>query len=154
MGITDKLPLLNSKSKIVKIVGYVLYAFVILMIIGAMTPSEDKATKTASDDSTEAISEDRPVEKEMSNSEKSDGWAVNIISDGAWSGSIGGDGNSHSVDGYGNKLIPIEGDPWVVTAVIQKQDEFGDLKVQLLKDGKVKEESETSSAYGVVSVTS
>ena len=41
MGITDKLPLLNSKSKIVKIVGYVLYAFVILIIIGAMAPSED-----------------------------------------------------------------------------------------------------------------
>ena len=39
MGITDKLPLLNSKSKIVKIIGYVLYAFVILMIIGAMAPA-------------------------------------------------------------------------------------------------------------------
>jgi len=39
MGISDKLPLLNSKSKIVKIIGYVLYAFVILMIIGAMVPA-------------------------------------------------------------------------------------------------------------------
>jgi hypothetical protein len=39
MGITDKLPLLNNKSKIVKMVGYVLYAFVILMIIGAMAPA-------------------------------------------------------------------------------------------------------------------
>lgn len=47
MGITDKLPLLNSKSKIVKIVGYVLYAFIILMIIGAMAPSEDKETTTS-----------------------------------------------------------------------------------------------------------
>ena len=46
MGITDKLPLLNSKSKIVKIIGYVLYAFVILFIIGAMAPapSDDKGT--------------------------------------------------------------------------------------------------------------
>jgi hypothetical protein len=49
MGLTDKLPLLNSKSKIVKIIGYVLYAFVILMIIGAMAPSEDNvATASAS----------------------------------------------------------------------------------------------------------
>ena len=47
MGITDKLPLLNSKSKIVKIVGYVLYAFIILMIIGAMAPSEDTGTTTS-----------------------------------------------------------------------------------------------------------
>ncbi len=47
MGITDKLPLLNSKSKIVKIVGYVLYAFIILMIIGAMAPSEDTGATTS-----------------------------------------------------------------------------------------------------------
>ena len=44
MGIINKLPLLNSQSKIVKIIGYILYAFVVLMIIGAMAPSEDKAT--------------------------------------------------------------------------------------------------------------
>lgn len=50
MGLTDKLPLLNSKSKIVKLVGIFVYAFVILMIIGAMAPSEDIDTKTASDD--------------------------------------------------------------------------------------------------------
>ncbi len=37
MGLTDKLPLLNSKSKVIKIIGYVVYAFVILMIIGAMS---------------------------------------------------------------------------------------------------------------------
>lgn len=47
MGITDKLPLLNSKNKIVKIVGYVLYAFVILMIVGAMLPSEDNGTTSS-----------------------------------------------------------------------------------------------------------
>ena len=57
MGITDKLPLLNSKSKIVKIIGYVLYAFVILMIIGAMAPapSDDRETsKTTEIESSQA----------------------------------------------------------------------------------------------------
>ena len=44
MGIINKLPLLNSQSKIVKVIGYILYAFVILMIIGAMAPSNDKKT--------------------------------------------------------------------------------------------------------------
>jgi len=61
MGITDKLPLLNSKSKIVKIVGYVLYAFVILIIIGAMAPSEDTETTAStvseSDDAESVASE-------------------------------------------------------------------------------------------------
>jgi hypothetical protein len=37
MVIIDKLPLPNSKSKIVKIFGYALYAFVILMVIGAIS---------------------------------------------------------------------------------------------------------------------
>jgi len=154
MGITDKLPLLNSKNKIVKIVGYVLYAFVILMIIGAMAPSEDKTTKAASEDTTTRAASVESVEKETSDSDSSSGWAVNIISNGAWSGSVGGDGNSYSIDGRRNKRIPIEGDPWIVSAVIQKQGESGTLKVQILKDGEIKKESETSAAYGVVSITS
>ncbi len=41
MGLIDKLPLLNSKNKLVKIFGYFIYAFVILGIIGNMSPSED-----------------------------------------------------------------------------------------------------------------
>lgn len=67
---------------------------------------------------------------------------------------MGGGSDTYSIDGRRNKLIPIEGDPWIVTAVIQKQSESGKLKVQILKDGEVKKESETSAAYGVVSISS
>lgn len=49
MGLTDKLPLLNSKSKIVKIVGYFLYAFVILIVIAVMVPSEDNRASSIDD---------------------------------------------------------------------------------------------------------
>lgn len=49
MGITDKLPLLNSKSKSVRIVGYVVYAFVVLMILGALS---GPATNTEGDKET------------------------------------------------------------------------------------------------------
>lgn len=47
MGLINKLPLLNSQNKLVKIFGYFLYAFVILGIIGAVIPSEDTGTTPA-----------------------------------------------------------------------------------------------------------
>jgi hypothetical protein len=65
-----------------------------------------------------------------------------------------GDGNSRTVDGRRTKTFPVSGDPWMVSATFQKSGESGDLKVQILKDGEIKGESETSAAYGVVSVTS
>ena len=64
MGIISKLPLLNSQSKIVKIIGYILYAFVILMIIGAIAPSEDKATPTSTLAKTEAAELDASEDTE------------------------------------------------------------------------------------------
>ena len=40
MGIKDKLPLIRSESRTIRIFGYVVYAFAILLIIGILTPSE------------------------------------------------------------------------------------------------------------------
>ena len=40
MGIKDKLPLLRSEKRITRIFGYVVYAFLILLIIGILSPSE------------------------------------------------------------------------------------------------------------------
>ena len=84
------------------------------------------------------------------------GWAVNVITDDSWSGSFGGDGNSRTVEGDGNQVIPIPGNPWTVVAVVQKQTGYSQstLKVQILKDGEVKNEGETEAAYGVVTVSS
>lgn len=47
MGISDatkKLPLINSNNTIVKIVGYILYAFVLLSIIGALFGSDNETS--------------------------------------------------------------------------------------------------------------
>jgi len=41
MGIKEKLPLLNSENKGVRIAGYVIYAFIGLMVLGAILPSPD-----------------------------------------------------------------------------------------------------------------
>lgn len=52
MGISEKLPLINSSNKIVKIVGYVVYAFVFLIILGAVLPSNTSDDGAASNDET------------------------------------------------------------------------------------------------------
>jgi hypothetical protein len=51
MGISEKIPLINSSNVIVKIAGYVVYAFVLLIIIGAIFGSDEEkgsATTTSS----------------------------------------------------------------------------------------------------------
>jgi hypothetical protein len=48
-----KLPLINSSNKGVKIVGYVVYIFVFLMILSAILPSNTENTSTTSSTSNE-----------------------------------------------------------------------------------------------------
>lgn len=82
-------------------------------------------------------------------------YQVRIKYDGEWSGSIGGDGSVRSVDGSGTKTFDIQGDPFIVSANAQKQDDSSEkLTVQILKDGEVIAQRSTSSAYGVAQVTS
>jgi len=150
--VKEKLPLLNSDSKLTRIIGYVVYGFLFLIVLGALLPSEDTTTKTASDKT--ETSEAKTTDTEKVSNPEEEGWAVKVISDTGWSGSIMGDGNSRTVDGRRTKTFPVSGDPWMVSATFQKSGESGDLKVQILKDGEIKGESETSAAYGVVSVTS
>jgi hypothetical protein len=49
LGIKDKLPLINSGSKGIRIVGYVFYGFVFLIILGMILPSQDVGISVDSD---------------------------------------------------------------------------------------------------------
>jgi len=49
MGIKDKVPLINSSSKSIRIVGYVFYAFVALIFIGAILPSPNENVSTSTE---------------------------------------------------------------------------------------------------------
>jgi len=62
----------------------------------------------------------------------------------------GGQSTSKSVDGVVPAAYSVKGD--IVSAVFQKQTESGTLKVEILKGGKVVNSSDTTAAYGVVSV--
>lgn len=82
-------------------------------------------------------------------------YQVRVQYDGEWTGSVGGDGSSRSVDGSGTQTFSIEGDPLFVSANAQKQgDGSGELTIQILEDGDVIAEQSTSAEYGVAQVTS
>ena len=62
----------------------------------------------------------------------------------------GGESVSKSVDGIVPAQYTVRGT--IVSCAFQKQSEAGTLRVEIAKGGKVVSESETSAAYGVVSV--
>ncbi len=61
-----------------------------------------------------------------------------------------GSSTSQTVDGTVPTEYQVTGT--IVSVVFQKQTEAGTLKVQIIKDGEVVKEAETTAAYGVVSV--
>ncbi|MDE4078403.1 hypothetical protein OTK55_05180 [Methanosphaera sp. Vir-13MRS] len=89
------------------------------------------------------------------NTNKATGTQVKIIYDGSWSGSILNGSSSSSYSGDGNETINItnSSDYSTVSATIQKQGgNSRDLKVQIIRDGEVKKEENTTAEYGVVSI--
>jgi len=44
LGLKEKLPLINSDNKGIRITGYIVYAFLALMVIGAILPSSPETT--------------------------------------------------------------------------------------------------------------
>ncbi len=64
----------------------------------------------------------------------------------------GGGSTSRSVEG----TVPVEYNVKgkTVACAFQKQEERGTLKVEIIKDGKVVGQSETSAAYGMVTIAS
>jgi len=84
----------------------------------------------------------------------SSSYAVKVIYEGEWSGSINSGGSSRSVDGSGTREIEIDGAPSVISVTAQKQDDSSrKLTVQILKDGDVVTESSTTASYGVVTTS-
>jgi hypothetical protein len=78
-------------------------------------------------------------------------FSIKIESNTSWSGSIGADGSSRTIEGYGSETWKVTGT--IAVAVIQKQTEYGYLTVSILRDGRVLDSQTTTAAYGVVSVS-
>ena len=70
MGLKEKLPLINSDNKGIRIAGYVLYAAVFLMILGAILPSQPDTASVSPEPAAEDTSSASESSSEQSSSEQ------------------------------------------------------------------------------------
>ncbi len=182
MNITD-LPGMKAGSTIRNIAVGAVYAFVLLMVIGAMAPAEDTDNSGASEAEAETEATDAPDDTETAKADggteteqpaeeteteapegesgdsgsSGDGYQVRVSYDGEWSGSFGSMGESRTVDGTGAKTIDIDMDDEMlnmVSATVQKLEAGdGEMTVEILNDGEVVEEKSTSAEHGVVTIS-
>ena len=138
----------STGKKVAAIVGLCCVGLIIITMIGGMA-SPDKTTTTTSSNNSNSSGNGT-----NGTGEDTTGWQVKIITDTSWSGSVGGEGSSSSYQGKGNKTIKLGNDVKVVSASIQKEGQNSkELKVQILKDGVVKEESSTNAEFGVATAS-
>ncbi|WP_162993957.1 hypothetical protein [Halalkalicoccus subterraneus] len=118
--------------------------------------AEEQDTSQETDNSeTNQEDEQQEATQESDQAESTDGsFSIRVDYDGEWSGAVGSEGSSRSVDGSGTEEIEIDGDPMVISANAQKQDDSSDeLTIQILQDGEVVAEQSTTAEYGVASVS-
>ncbi|MFC6873639.1 hypothetical protein [Halobellus marinus] len=115
------------------------------------TPT-DTPTDTATSTQTETPT-DSPTPEPTESEDVS--YQVRIVYDGEWQGSISAGSTSRSIDGSGTDTYDIDGDPFIVSANAQKNDDSSrELTVQILQDGEVIADESTTSEYGIAQVTS
>jgi len=134
----------TAKKAISIIVVCCVAIFIIAMIGGAMSPDKNTSPATTTNDKS---STDDAVDQAT-------GKQVKIIYSGEWSGAAGDTSSMNSISGSGEKTIDMDDDAMIISANAQKQDSSSDtLTIQILKDGKVVEESSTDAEYGVAQVS-
>lgn len=131
----------STAKKAISIIAVCCVAvFILAMIGGGTTP--DKNTATTTDDSTNDTVE------------QAKGVQVHIIYDGEWQGAMGSGGSTKTISGSGETTLDVDDPDFVVSANAQKMDGgSGTLTIQILKDGKVIEETETDADYGIAQVS-
>lgn len=135
----------STAKKAISIIAVCCIAiFIVAMIGGGL--SSDKNTspsKTTTDSKTDNAA-----------TEQVKGVQIHIIYDGEWQGAAGDLGSTNSISGSGEETIDMDDDASIVSANAQKMDDgSGTLTIQILKDGKVVEESSTDAGYGVAQVS-
>lgn len=77
-------------------------------------------------------------------------YTVRVEYSGSWTGAVSAGGNTRSTQGQGTTEIEISGSPSIISANAQKQEANREtLRIQILEDGTVVSESQTSAEYGV-----
>ncbi len=131
----------STAKKAISILAVCCVGILLIAMLGGGGTS-DKNTATKTDDSSNAADE------------QVKGVQVKVIYSGDWSGAAGDTNSMNSISGSGEETIDLDDDAYIVSANAQKQDSGSDtLTIQILKDGKVVEESSTDAAYGVAQVS-
>ncbi len=131
----------STAKKAISILAVCCVGILLIAMLGVGGTS-DKNTATKTDDSSNAADE------------QVKGVQVKVIYSGDWSGAAGDTNSMNSISGSGEETIDLDDDAYIVSANAQKQDSGSDtLTIQILKDGKVVEESSTDAAYGVAQVS-
>lgn len=135
----------STAKKAISIIGVCCIGILIIAALGGGL-SQDKNTAPANNNNNN--------NNNNAQANQAKGVQVHIIYDGSWSGSIGDAGSQSTYDGDGEKTIDLPDASSVVSAAIQKKsDDSSELKVEILKDGKVIKDGSTSGQYGVVTVS-
>ena len=133
----------STAKKAISIIGVCCIGILIIAALGGGL-SSDKNTSPAT---TTSNSQD------TSNSQAK-GVQIHIIYDGEWQGAMGSGGSTKTISGSGEDTLTIDDPDYVVSANAQKMDGgSGKLTIQIVKDGKVVEETDTDAEYGVASVS-
>lgn len=131
----------STAKKAISILAVCCVGILLIAVLGGGGTS-DKNTATKTDDSSKTADE------------QVKGVQVKVIYSGEWSGAAGDTSSMNSISGSGEETIDLDDDAYIVSANAQKKDASSDtLTIQILKDGKVVEESSTDAEYGVAQVS-
>ncbi|AGB16562.1 hypothetical protein Halru_1965 [Halovivax ruber XH-70] len=127
-----------------------------LAIAGGLVGQDGVEPESNVDDAGPSAAEAEPATDDtVTDAEEGvEGNQIRVRYDGEWSGAIGEEGATRSVDGNGDDTLDVADDAMIISATIQKEDDSNtELTVQILEDGEVVAEQSTTSEFGVVSVT-
>ena len=141
----------STAKKAISIIGVCCIGILIIAAIGGGL-SSDKNTSPATTGTSSNNSNNDDTAKEDTTNAK--GVQIHIIYDGDWQGAMGSGSSTKTISGTGETTLDVDDPDFVVSANAQKMDGgSGKLTIQILKDGKVIEETDTDSEYGVASVS-
>jgi hypothetical protein len=146
-----------SSGVSVAVVGGVLFVSVLIFVAGVTgglmaVPADTTGSSSSfggSDADTDSVSTPEPDVPKL---------AVRVQYTGDWQGAVSitgaGSSQTESVSGTGTEVIEITGGVDIVSANAQKQDGGSQrLTIQILQDGDVIAEADTTSEYGVAQVS-
>lgn len=140
----------STAKKAISIIAVCCVGILIIGIIGGGLSSDKNTSPTTGSDTSDSSTNDAKEDTV----EQAKGVQVHIITDGSWSGSVGDIDGQSTYDGSGEDTIDLGDADSIVSVVIQKKSGgSSELKVEILKDGKVIKDGSTTAEYGVVTVS-